>query len=105
MGGIENEIVNNKARQVMWKEMTGGEGWRHFIAYLEQRYIAIGLEECDSLRKLADRNGRLNEIKRIFTFINHDFHMEEVLLREYTDMISRNNEIPEKFNPYELPPL
>lgn len=70
----------------MWEAMFLHEGWRELVKYLEGRYVQIGMEPCDSLIKLSARNARLNEIKKLFAFISHDFRMEEALIREYQSM-------------------
>jgi len=67
----------------MWETMFRHEGWRELVAYLEGRYVDIGREECDSLVKLASRNGRLQEIRKLFAFVMHDFRIEEALIKEY----------------------
>lgn len=86
-------LQENEARRRMWEGMFLHEGWRELVKYLEGRYVQVGTDECDSLVKLAARNARLSEIKKLFAFIKHDFRMEEVLIREY-DALSEIQDEP-----------
>lgn len=90
---IAQALQENQARRAMWEGMMRNEGWRELVQYLEKRYLDIGMEPCDSLQKLAARNAKLGEIKKLFAYITHDFKMEEALIKEYQSMMDTNPEL------------
>lgn len=100
MQDIQKKLDTAIARKLMWEDVMRHEGWKELVHYLEGRYREIGAMECDSLRKLSERNARLSEIKKLFTYIHHDFSMEKNLAREFEQIVSNNDELPDPFNPF-----
>lgn len=97
---IEKEIYDATARKRMWEGMMSHEGWRELVRYLESRYLEISGEDCDSMRKLASRNAKLTEIRKIFSFIKHDFDEERRLAAEFEHIVSMDDQLPDPFNPF-----
>lgn len=91
---IHNALAENAARRRMWEEMIRHEGWRELVQYLEKRFLEIGRMDASSLKDLSARNARLNEIRKIFEFIRHDFKLEDALIREYQALSSLEDELP-----------
>lgn len=75
-----------------WKKIIGSSEWNKVVSYFEDRYIEIADKETvESIKQLSDRNARLNEIKRFFDFVKHDFNANLVRLR----MLEENRQIDE----------
>lgn len=84
-----------------WKKVLASPEWKQVTDYLEKRFIEISEDECDSLRKLEGRNARLDEIKRLFRHIKHDFTSKTAALRSFLEEQQIDDEdIPIPFIPY-----
>lgn len=84
-----------------WKRLLGSPEWKEVVEYLEDRYITISDTDCQTIRDLQARNARLNEIKRLFRFIKHDFNSHSARLREFMDeQMIEEQDIPTPYVPY-----
>lgn len=79
-----------------WEDLKRHGAWKKLINYLEQRYVNLGQEDCDSVKALAARNKAMSEIKAIFAFIHHDFQYKDALLHEIQTFQQDELEIPDR---------
>lgn len=91
---LKQDLEHAQARMRMWDDLKRLEGWNELVKYLEGRFVELGESDCNSVKELANRNGRMNEIRRIFGYIMHDFKMEQALIREYQAITSLEDELP-----------
>ena len=96
------EQQENSRRVQDWEDVKRHAGWSRLMEYLENRYVEVGTTECQSLRELAARNARLSEIKAIFTFVRHDYKLEQALRVEIMKLMQEENEIPDATLPDEF---
>lgn len=84
-----------------WKRLLQSKEWKKVVEYLEDRYVGISDTDVDSIKSLAARNARLDEIKRLFTFIKHDYNSKEVRLRQlFLERAIEGEDEPVPFIPY-----
>jgi uncharacterized protein with GYD domain len=81
ISAVESLEANDR-RLAAFRDMFRSEGWRILKEYLESRYIELNQKSPDSVRGLADRNGRMAEIRGIFNMIGYEFNERERLLEE-----------------------
>lgn len=89
-----------EARVRMWKEMMRHEGWRELLKYLESRYVELSEEDPDTLKQLSARNARMNEIKRLFQIMKHEFTMADSFRKEIVNIMNMQDELPQPFDPF-----
>lgn len=65
-----------------WKNLVGSAEWKKVIEYLEGRYIALDDEPSETLKALQVRNARMDEIRKLFQFVQHDFNTHQIRLRQ-----------------------
>jgi len=85
-----------------WKKLVGSAEWQQVIRYLEQRYVEVADKfDTDSVKGLAGRNARLDEIRKLFQYIQHDFNASATRLRQLMDDRELiDEETPTPFIPY-----
>lgn len=85
-----------------WKRLLGSNEWQQVVKYLEDRYVEVADRfDTDSVKGLAGRNARLDEIRRLFKYIQHDFNASAMRLRQLEDDQELLEDIPQPFaSPY-----
>lgn len=84
-----------------WQTVLQSKEWKKVIQYLETRFLEIDEEDCSSLKDLAKRTARLDEIKRLFRFIRHDYDSKAARLRQLLEERQIDGEDdPVPFMPY-----
>lgn len=98
----KTELRESIKRVENWKQVVGSKEWQVVVQYLEQRYIELADGETpDTLKALTDRNGRMDEIRRLFKFIQHDFNANAVRIRQILeDRELIDEDVPTPFIPY-----
>ena len=96
--GVAKELSKDLDR---WQRLLQSEEWKLVINYLQDRFIEVSDEDADSVKDLARRNGRLDEIKRLFRFIKHDYNSKQARLQQIFQERSIDGEDdPVPFVPY-----
>lgn len=90
----QQQLEELNARVRMWQDVQLKEGWKVLMQWLENRYLTLGEETPDSLRKLGERNAQMKLIKELFTFVHHDFALREALTEELHRIQTWNDELP-----------
>lgn len=90
----QQQLEELNARVRMWQDVQMKEGWKVLMTWLEGKYLTLGEETPDSLRKLGERNAQMKLIKELFTFVQHDFALRDALTQELHSISVWNDELP-----------
>ena len=60
--------------------------WKLFVSMLEARYMSHSVKDCTSLRELAGRNARMNEIESIMKIMGHELNVAASAINRLKEM-------------------
>lgn len=79
-----------------WQDVFRHGAWQDLVRFLENEYVQALRIKPASLAELRERQGRAEMIRDIFTFIAHDFNLQQALANDLRLLSSDDEMLPDK---------
>jgi hypothetical protein len=90
---MKGKIQSESAKASAIKDLLGSKGWGLLSGYFEERYVTVADEHVhETPQDVSARNARLDEIKRIYSFLKMEFDSSALNLRALQEQLLLDDE-------------
>jgi hypothetical protein len=92
----EAELRSQNQAVGQWQDVFRHGAWQDLVRFLETEYVQALSRKPQSVAELRERQGRADMIRDIFTFIAHDFNLQQALVNDLATLRADDEMLPDK---------
>lgn len=83
---IAKDAADAQARRAAIATVLRSQEWGWFMDYLEKRYIELVVKDCNGVKAVAERYGRMKEIEGIFAEVGSELSLANMAKAKFDNM-------------------